>query len=519
MNKKFKALLSFIIVIALAVSMFALNVSAASVAISGAGEYEVGKSFSVTVRFNADATLYAVEVDISYNSSVLRLNSVSGADYNTGNGTIKIVDDGFSATKPSKTSSYTLNFTAIAAGNSNISASVLGGGEAESRASGSAAVTVVTPKPSSNANLASIKLSSGSLSPAFNANTTNYSATVKYNVDSITITGSVADGKSTYVGGGTFGLQVGDNQRVLTVTAQDGTKKSYTINIKRMTEQETADAEQAERDANPLLVIIDGADYTIVNNLEGVAIPTGFTQGTATRKESEITVLNDDAGKYQLCWLVDANGENGAFYSRDEEDNFTKLVYVNTNGKMYIVEDLGDYGTMPQGFILSKCSIDGTEVEAITYEDENLKEFYVLNCYVGGTTGYYRFDTVEGTLQRAADFDAALVKTNTEAPTEEKNGAFAWFTNMNKTGKIVFLIIVLAAVILIAVAVILIVKIASSKNDGYEENFVSIADNDFILNDFAEDTSDFKTEVVDEAEPEIEDEAADANTDTAEQKD
>jgi len=90
---------------------------------------------------------------------------------------------------------------------------------------------------------------------------------------------------------------------------------------------------------------------------------------------------------------------------------------------------------------------------------------------------------------------------------------------MNKTGKIVFLIIVLAAVILIAVAVILIVKIASSKNDSYEDNFVSIADNDFILNDFAEDTCDFETEVVDESEPEIEDEAVDANTDTAQQKD
>ncbi len=520
--KKTIKFLSIITTISLLVSILTFNVSAAASVTTGGGEYTVGQSVSIPVKITSDAPIMTAQIKISYNSSVLTLKSVSGAEYTSGNGSINIVDDNFSnASKDVTTGSYTLNFTATAAGNSNITVnvSIADKNLSKSTSSASAAVTVINPKPSSNANLASIKLSSGSLSPAFNANTTNYTATVKYGVDTITITGSVADGKSTYVGGGTFGLQVGDNQRVLTVTAQDGTKKSYTINIKRMTEQETADAEQAERDANPLLVIIGGADYTIVNNLEGITIPAGFTQGTATRKESEITVLNDDAGKYQLCWLVDANGENGAFYSRDEEDNFTKLVYINANGKMYIVEDLGDYGTMPQGFILSKCGIDGTEIDAITYEDENLKEFYVLNCYVSGTTGYYRFDTVEGTLQRAADFDAALVKANTEAPTEEENGAFAWFTNMNKTGKIVFLIIVLAAVILIAVAVILIVKIASSKNDGYEEDFVSIADNDFILNDFAEDTSDFKTEVVDESEPEIEDEAADANTDTAEQKD
>ena len=140
MKKIIKSLISAVTVLCLAVSVFTLNVSAASVSVSGGGQYEVGKSFSVTVKFNADATLYAVEADISYNSSVLRLNSVSGADYNVANGTVKIVDDGFTATKPSKSSSYTLNFTAIAAGNSNISATVLGGGEASSKATGTAAI-------------------------------------------------------------------------------------------------------------------------------------------------------------------------------------------------------------------------------------------------------------------------------------------------------------------------------------------------------------------------------------------
>ncbi len=522
MKKIIRLLITSLVIVAIFVNLIVFNVSAAANVTVGGGEYNVGQSVSIIIKISNDTPIMTAQVNVSYDPSVLTLKDVSGAEYTTGSGSINIVDDNFStATKDVTTGSYTLTFTAVAAGSSNISASVSIADKnlSKSTTSASSKVNVVTPKPSSNANLASIRLSSGSLSPAFNANTTSYDATVKFSVESVTISASVADGGASVVGAGTINLNIGDNSRVLTVTAADGSKKSYTINIKRMTEQETADAEQAERDANPLLVIIDGADYTIVNNLEGIAIPAGFTQGTATRKESEITVLNDDAGKYQLCWLVDTNGENGAFYSRDEEDNFTKLVYVNTNGKMYIVEDLGDYGTMPQGFILSKCSIDGTEIDAITYEDESLKEFYVLNCYVSGTTGYYRFDTVEGTLQRAADFDAALVKTNTEAPTEEKNGAFAWFTNMNKTGKIVFLIIVLAAVILIAVAVILIVKIASSKNDGYEEDFVSIADNDFILNDFAEDTSDFETQVVDESKTEIEDEAVDANTDTAQQKD
>lgn len=493
MKKTFTKILSFLIIMAITVSFFAFNVSAASVAISGTGEYEVGKSFNVTIRFNADATLYAVEADISYNASVLRLNSVSGADYNVGNGSVKIVDDGFTATKPSKSSSYTLNFTAIAAGNSNISASLLGGGEAESKASASAAVTVITPKPSSNANLASIKLSNGSLSPAFNPNTTKYDVTVKYSVDSISITGAVADGGATYTGGGTFNLDVGNNSRTLTVTAADGSKKSYTINIKRMTEQETLDAEQAARDANPLLVIIDGTDYTIVNDYANIEIPTGFTQATATRKESEIAVLNDATGKYQLCYLVDANGENGAFYSRDGEDNFTKLAYINANGVMYIIEKLNIDKETPAGFTQTTYTVNGVEVEMVAYEDEQLSEFCIFNCYISGQSEsvMYRYDTVEGTMQRAVDFTAALTAVEVDAPVEQPKdtGKLAWFTNMNGTGKVVFLIIVLAAVIFIAVAVILIVKISSSGKDDYNESYSSNSDSDFILNDFPQEDS------------------------------
>ena len=483
MKKTIKTLLSYLLVLIIAASVFTFNVSAASATVSGGGEYEVGKSFNVTIRFTADATLYAVEADVSFNSSVLRLNSVSGADYNVGNGSVKIVDDGFSATKPSKTSSYTLNFTAIAAGNSNITASLLGGGEAESRASGSAAVTVVTPKPSSNANLASIKLSSGSLSPAFSANTTNYTATVKYSVDSITITGSVADGGATYVGGGTFGLSVGDNQRSLTVTAADGTKKTYTINIKRMTEQETLDAEQAARDANPLLVIIEGVDYTIVNDLSSITVPAGFTAGTATRKETEISVLNDNHGGYTLYWLTDAAGENGAFYTRDENDNFSRINYIASNGKMYIIEDPDIEGYLPEKYTKSTRTIDGVEVKVYNFAESALEDFCIVKCYVDGTRAYYRFDTAEKTMQRAAEFDLAVKQTNSEVDDSDTQQV-SWFAAMSKTGKTVFAIIVFVAVLLIVLAVLLIVKISSSRDIDFEQEdeYFNETNNDFIMN-------------------------------------
>lgn len=490
MKKTIKTLLSFIIIVALVLSVFTFNVSAATATISGAGEYEVGKSFNVKIQFNADATLYAVEVDVTYNSSVLKLNSVSGADYNGGNGSVKIVDDGFSATKPSKTSSYTLNFTAIAAGNSNITASILGGGEAESRASASATVKVITPKPSSNANLASIKLSSGSLSPAFNPNTTNYDVTVKYGVDSITITGAVADGKATYIGGGTFALEVGDNKRTLTVTAEDNTKKSYTINIKRMTEQETKDAEQAERDANPLLVIIDDVDYTIVNDLEGVAIPAGFTLGKSIRKDAEITVLNDDHGEYQLYYLTDTEG-NGAFYTRDENDKFTRTNYINSNGKFYIIEEIDALDTLPTGYVVASRAVDGIDVSVYAHESDELKDLWIVKCYVNGQRAYYQFDSAEGTVQRALEFDLAVKETENIVDTQQQDSdtkGSGLFDNMNTTGIIVLVGVAFVALLFIVIAVLIIIKIATSGKNDYDD-YIIPTDTDFALNDFVNNNS------------------------------
>ncbi len=490
MKKIFKLTFSLLMVMIIAVSAFAFNVSAANATISANSEYEVGKTFSVTVRFNADATLYAVEADVSYNPSVLKLNSISGASSTIGSGTAKIVDDNFSDTKPSKTSSYTLNFTALAAGDSTISVSLLGGGEATSQATASAAVKVVTPKPSSNANLSSIKLSSGSLSPAFNANTTNYNVTVKYDVDEINITGSVADGKSRVAGGGTLGLQVGNNECILTVTAEDGTKKSYIINVKRMTEEETLAAEEEERNGNPLLVVIDGADYTIVNDLKDIEIPNGFTQTTATRKESEITVINDAAGKYQLCWLVDQNGENGAWYKRDENDNFTKLAYITANNVMYIIESIDGGNALPSGFVRADFTIDGQTVDTIKYKNEALGDFYIFNCYVSGQTenAFYRYDAVEGTMQRAADFVSAKNGAVVDAPSvneqqDTTSSEGSWFDNMTKTGKMVFFLIIFMAIMMVVIGILLIVRIASSKRDDIDDDYVSSENSDYVLGD------------------------------------
>ncbi len=102
---------------------------------------------------------------------------------------------------------------------------------------------VVTRAASSNADLSALAVSAGTLSPAFASNTTSYAAGVTHATTSITVTPTPADSTATVKVNGTnvtsgnasgaIALNVGANTASVLVTAQDGTTKTYTINVTR----------------------------------------------------------------------------------------------------------------------------------------------------------------------------------------------------------------------------------------------------------------------------------------------
>jgi uncharacterized delta-60 repeat protein len=109
--------------------------------------------------------------------------------------------------------------------------------------------TVTRAEPSANAELAGLTWSGGTLSPDFAAATTSYTASVKHEVNSITVTAAKADANATVelqvnAGGfasvlsgdpsGPLSLNVGANLVVVKVTAQDGTTtKTYQFAVHR----------------------------------------------------------------------------------------------------------------------------------------------------------------------------------------------------------------------------------------------------------------------------------------------
>ncbi|GKS60337.1 hypothetical protein YTPLAS18_38640 [Nitrospira sp.] len=104
-------------------------------------------------------------------------------------------------------------------------------------------VTVTRQPLPSNADLTSLSVSSGSLTPAFSPGTTSYVVTVATAVDSITVTATAQQGSAMVFvnnqslgSGGTSSpipLVVGSNIVTVVVTAPSGAMTSYTITVNR----------------------------------------------------------------------------------------------------------------------------------------------------------------------------------------------------------------------------------------------------------------------------------------------
>jgi PGF-pre-PGF domain-containing protein len=106
-------------------------------------------------------------------------------------------------------------------------------------------VTVKMTAPSTNANLAALTVSKGTLTPTFSSNTVSYNVSVDYTVTSINVTATMSDSKASMVINGqvassgiakSIALQPSGNKTTITITltAEDGTTtESYSINVNR----------------------------------------------------------------------------------------------------------------------------------------------------------------------------------------------------------------------------------------------------------------------------------------------
>lgn len=127
-----------------------------------------------------------------------------------------------------------------------------------------------TQTKSNNANLSGLSINGYDLSPSFNPNTTSYKLTVPNNVKNVTVNATAQDSKSNISISGTSSLSVGKNNVIVEVTAEDGTKKTYIIEVTR-NKEENKNNDNKTTPTNPSKDDTKKSDNNYLKNITGIS--------------------------------------------------------------------------------------------------------------------------------------------------------------------------------------------------------------------------------------------------------
>lgn len=489
MKKISYKIVSGLIICILLISCVAFNISAAGTTISlSKTKPQVNDTLSITVTLSAEEDISAIGFSLNYNPDVIRFEN--GDSCTGGAGIVKVVKPISEIGK--KKVSVTLNFTAIKSGSSTIQVTeAMYASSAEHGIAGaSATLTVSDAAKPGVATLKSLSISNGTLTPGFSTGRTSYTAKVKYEVTTCKVYATATDAKATVAVGGKEALEVGKNTRTVTVTAQNGTQKTYTIVITRLKEGEELDGEtkpEDNTDESEKSTVIDGVKYLLATDLSGFTLPNGFKANTVTYGETEVAAAQDTDANYTIYYLKGENSESYLPYTLESDGKtFKKLKYATFGNNTYIFADIPEGKTVPEGFYQSSVKIGDFDISAYKSPDEGLTDFYYTYCFFEKNFATYRYDSRENVLQRCPEF--TLGDISAAAP--KGAGFAARFASLSANAKVIVIGIVAVIITAVVLVVMLIIRIVKppfdAEDDGYDTDMFTNAFDSVTVEDGSE---------------------------------
>lgn len=170
--------------------------------------------------------------------------------------------------------------------------------------------------------LSTLKVGSYALTPAFNNDTANYSVVVPYSASSVTITATPKNSKAKVSGAGAVPLKVGSNTVKVTVTAENGSQRTFTLTIAR-------EANKEEFSINPKYKVSGSKQVSgitlgtkVSDFVKNLNIVGGYAQvktaGGSTKQNSAVVATGDTVTIYR---------NDGTQYAK-----WTVLLYGDVNG-------------------------------------------------------------------------------------------------------------------------------------------------------------------------------------------
>ena len=475
MKKLFSLVSALLLLVTLMGNLTVFAAGSATIT-ANASTVTVGKQVTVTAKYSGGGKgIGSLDARFEYNAKAFEYVSRSGATANGGAGSVKISFFADGANAPQNVT-VTITLKAIAPGNGEFKWETEGMYDDDDNLLGkpkaNLSVSANNPTLSGDATLKNLYPTKGTLVPKFDKNVTEYTVSVPYTVTRGLLVFEPTDPKAQSVVTENADLKVGKNIRVITVTAQNGTTKKYTVTFTREAQQSTTTGTGTgttttlpPTNATPE-VEVNGVLMDVSVTQPPINPPTGFVWDFITLGDQEVSAAKQQNGDLVLLYLLDKEAATGALYVYDAlEDTFSPFRQITGTGATYILHDVPDSETAPIGTQVGIVTIGEQSVFAYQYTDEKLADYAIVYLTAeNGVSGYYTYDTTDGSLQR---YHTVTVETEKEPvtvdpePQIESNPVLAFIEAYKEV-----ILVCAAALVGIAILLVVIVWIAGHANSG-----------------------------------------------------
>jgi len=376
-----KIIISFVILVSFFAIILRVNAASLSVKISASSDkVVVGDTVTYTVTLSSGEKLGSIVYHVSYDSKLLEWKSGETKS-------VYVTPDG-----EKKSATFTFKFKAKASGTAtfkfivdeaiDFNDNAFSYNSTTSRSTTIITQAQLTASYSKNNYLSKLAIDGFDLTPNFNKDTSTYSLTVENDVRSINITGSKEDSKSTVKGLGEHALEEGVNKIDIVVTAQNGSSRTYTINV-------------TVKELTPIVVEAYGQSLTVARKKEQLHAPnTTFTETIIKIDEEEVPAFVNETVGITLVGLKDDAGEVSLYTYKDGE----YLLYKEFSFNSIIVTSVNTEN-IPEGY--TKTTIKVNDQDLTAYQDPDNEDYYLFGAtnLSTGEEHIYQYDAKENTIQ------------------------------------------------------------------------------------------------------------------------
>lgn len=448
--------------VVVAVSSSSLNIGD-TVTVTATAQNDAGEQVSSTLGFQ-------------YDSSKLSFVSCSNSNYSGG--------EGGSVNVSAARASITLKATAAGSAAVSVSGSdgLTAGGTKLTVNDGTAA----SENQSGDNSLSYLKISQGTLSPAFHYKTTSYTVSVGSDVNEITVDAKASNAKAEVESiTGNTNLKEGDNTISIVVKAENGSKAVYKIVVTKggaADTQEDIPAEGTGEEDNGMITI-NGHEYNLSATIPADKVPENFTKTTISCKGQEVEALQFNAGNVVLVYLTtpDAEVKNTLAVYEQQSDIIYSFVKLEMGNGDYIILNPPADAELSHGYTASTVDLgEAGVVPAYGSQEAEYSDFYLIYAVSNtGTTGWYQYDKAEGTMQRyiqkeeGSNIDEEAVNADMKSLQNSYDKLDKQYTSERSFARKTIAVLVFAIAVLIVVIVNLILR-GRKEEDEWEDDFNEI---------------------------------------------